>query len=176
MAKNLKTTKYNDGTAIPLVTNSTEWSNLITAGYCWYNNDEAGYKNTYGALYNWHTVNTGKLCPTGWHAPTDSEWTTLTDYLGGTSVAGRRLKEAGTTHWYSPNTGATNESRFTALPGGYRSRSGTFDDIGYYGHWWSSSEYTARAYYRYLSYNSAAIISYYYSMRFGMSVRCVRDY
>jgi uncharacterized protein (TIGR02145 family) len=177
MAENLKTTKYNDSADIPLITNSTEWYDFLTPGYCWYNNDEAGYKNTYGALYNWKTVNTGKLCPTGWHVPTDSEWTTLTDCLGGTTIAGMKLKEVGTTHWDSPNTGATNESRFTALPGGYRGRYGTFNDIGYYGHWWSSSEYTmARAYFRYLSYNSAGIIRYYHSKRLGLSVRCIRDY
>ena len=88
MVENLKTTKYNDGTAIPLVTDNTAWGALTTPGYCWYNNDSATYKNTYGALYNWYAVNTGKLAPTGWHVPTDSEWTVLTTYLGGQSVAG----------------------------------------------------------------------------------------
>jgi len=176
MAENLKTTKYNDGTAIPLVTNSTEWSNLTTPGYCWYNNDEASYKNTYGALYNWYTVNTEKLCPTGWHVPTDSEWVTLTDYLGGISVAGGKLKETGTTHWKNPNTGATNESGFTALPGGYRSNDGAFDDVGYYGSWWSSTEYsTTNAYSRRLYYNYAYFYRLYYNKKLGYSVRCVRD-
>jgi len=88
MAENLKTTKYNDGTFIPLVTDSTAWGNLSTPGYCWYNNDAATYKNTYGALYNWFTVNTGKLSPKGWHIPSDTEWETLITYLGGESLAG----------------------------------------------------------------------------------------
>jgi len=88
MKESLKTTKYNDGTSIPLVTEPTTWSNLTTPGYCWYNNDQATYKATYGALYNWFTVNTGKLCSTNWHVPSDTEWTTLTDYLGGANVAG----------------------------------------------------------------------------------------
>jgi len=88
MAENLKTTKLNDGTSIPLVTSSATWGTLSTPAYCWYNNDEASYKVTYGALYNWYTVNTGKLCPSGWHIPNDAEWTTLTNYLGGLSLAG----------------------------------------------------------------------------------------
>ena len=99
MVENLKTTKYNDGTSIPLVTDATDWHNLLTPGYCWNNNDEATYKATYGALYNWYTVNTGNLCPTGWHVPGDAEWTTLTTYLGGEDVAGGKLKEVGITHW-----------------------------------------------------------------------------
>ena len=96
MVENLKTTKYNDGTAIPLVTDSTAWLNLTTPGYCWYNNDAATYKNTYGALYNWFTVNTSKLAPSGWHVPTDAEWTTLITYLGGETVAGGQMKSTGT--------------------------------------------------------------------------------
>jgi len=177
MAENLKTTKYNDGTAIPLVTNSTEWGNLTTPGYCWYNNDEASYKNTYGALYNWHTVNTGKLCPTDWHVPADAEWTTLVNYLGGSNVAGAKMKETGTTHWVTPNTGATNESGFTALPDGNRYFYGTFYDIGYIGYWWSSTEYSATSAYCWtLGYGSAYIYRHYYSKELGLSVRCVRDY
>ena len=103
MAENLRTTKYNDGTAIPLVTDNTTWANLTTPAYCWYNNDAKTNGSTYGALYNWYSVNTKKLCPTGWHVPNDTEWTTLTTYLGGTAVAGGKLKETGTAHWYSPN-------------------------------------------------------------------------
>ncbi len=120
MAENLKTTRYNDGTPIPLVTDSLEWDNLVTPAYCWYRNDPVTYGETYGALYNLHVVSTGILCPSGWHVPSDAEWTVLSDYLGGESVAGGKLKEAGTTHWYTPNAGATNETGFTALPGGIR--------------------------------------------------------
>ena len=116
MVENLKTTRYNDGSPIPFVTDSSSWSNLTTPGYCWYNNDTTN-KNTYGALYNWFAVNTGKLAPTGWHVPTDDEWTTLTTYLGGESIAGGKLKETGTTHWRTPNAGATNEIGFTASSG-----------------------------------------------------------
>ena len=119
MGENLKTTKYNDGTSIPNVIDKVAWSNLTTPGYCWYNNDVAN-EITYGALYNWHAVNSNKLAPLGWHIPTDTDWTTLTDYLGGNNIAGGKLKDAGNTHYLSPNTGATNSSGFTALPGGYR--------------------------------------------------------
>jgi len=181
MIENLRATKYNDGTAIPLVTDNTAWSNLTTPGYCWYNNDAATYKNTYGALYNWFTVNTGKLAPTGWHVPTDAEWTTLTTYLGGES-AGGKLKstgtiEAGTGLWYSPNTGATNESGFTAVPAGSRIYDdGAFGDVGYNGYWWSSSESnTGYAWFRYLYYDYSGVYGFDYFKSNGFSVRCVRD-
>ena len=118
MAENLKTTKYNDGTDILNITNTTESINLSTPGYCWYLNDAYKYKNIYGALYNWYVLNTGKICPAGWHVPSNLEWTTLTTYLGGDSVADRKLKETGTTHWINTYTGVTNSSGFTALPGG----------------------------------------------------------
>lgn len=174
MKENLKTTKYKDGTAIPLVTNNTEWSALATPAYCWYNNDEATYKAVYGALYNWHTVNTGKLCPTGWHVPTDAEWTTLTTYLGGESVAGGKLKETGTIHWTTPNTGATNESGFTALPGGYRELDGSFKTINYNGNWWSSTEAsTSHVWYRGL-YETTTVRSS-HAKGVGFSVRCIKD-
>jgi len=176
MKENLRTTKYKDGTEIPLVTDNTAWSNLATPGYCWYNNDATTYKNTYGALYNWYTVNTGKLCPTGWHVPTDAEWTTLTTFLGGAGGAGGKLKEAGTTHWLSPNTGATNETGFTALPGGRRSYNGTFDDIGSNGYWWSATESTATlAWGRLMGYYHSYVYSSTNSKEYGFSVRCVRD-
>jgi uncharacterized protein (TIGR02145 family) len=115
--ENLRTTHLTDGTPIPIKTNPAEWKTLETPGCCWYENNEAN-KNIYGVIYNWHTVNTGKLCPTGWHVPSDADWTTLTTYLGGESLAGGFLKEGGTAHWQSPNTGATNQSGFTALSGG----------------------------------------------------------
>ncbi len=177
MTENLKTTKYNDGTDIPLVTDGTAWSILTTPGYCWYNNDQAAYGNTYGALYNWYPVETGNLCPDGWHVPSDAEWTQLTDYLGGESVAGGKLKETGTTHWNSPNTGATNESSFTALPGGQRSYNGAFLDIGYNGYWWSSTEDGATyAWRRDLDYGYAGVgREPPYGKKNGFSVRCVRD-
>ena len=176
MAENLKTTTYKNGTSIPLVTDNTEWGNLTTFGYCWYNNDEASNKSTYGALYNQFTVASANLAPTGWHIPTDAEWTTLTDFLGGESVAGGKLKEKGTIHWLSPNGGATNETSFTALPGGFRSTSGTFSEIGDHGLWWSSSEYlTNDGWYRYMDNISSSVSRNYSSKMAGLSVRCVRD-
>jgi uncharacterized protein (TIGR02145 family) len=176
MAENLKTTKYNDGTSIPLVTDYTEWSNLNSQGYCWYDNDQSTYGNTYGALYNWYTVNTGNLCPAGWHVPTDEEWTTLITYLGGEDVAGGFLKETGTTHWNSPNTG-TNQTGFTAVPGGYRYyNGGSFNTIGFYGYWWSATEYSSTdAWYRSMTYDFSSVTRSGLNKQFGFSVRCLRD-
>ena len=181
MAGNLKTTKYNDGTAIPNVTDGTAWAALTTPSYCWYDNDATTYKATYGALYNWYTVNPtsngGKnVCPTSWHVPTDAEWATLTTYLGGDAVEGGKLKETGTTHWITPNTGATNETGFTALPGGNRLVSGTYFNFGYYGSWWNSTEgSTPDAYFRFMYYSNSNGYGGVTSKLFGLSVRCLRD-
>ncbi len=183
MAENLRTTKYNDGTSIPNVTNEGLWNYSTTQGYCWYNND-VNNKNTYGGLYNWFTVNTGKLCPAGWHVPTRTEWTTLTTFLGGENVAGGKLKEAGTTHWLSPNTGATNETGFSALPGGYRSSWGYFSisGIGAEGGWWSSTDEPSLreglqgiGYYWLLSYNNSVSQAPMNNFSFGYSIRCLKN-
>lgn len=177
MASNLKTTKYNDGTAIPLVTADTDWAHLLSPGYCWYDNDTVN-KRDYGALYNWYAVNTGKLCPTGWHVPTDAEWTILTTYLGGESVAGGKLKESGTSHWYRPNTGATNETGFSALPGGFRDYylGGPFIYDGYSGHWWSSTElFLAYAWNQSMSSRNSNVNRFYDDEHCGFSVRCIKD-
>ena len=129
---------------------------------------------TYGVLYNWPAAQSA--CPSGWHLPSDAEWTTFTDDLGGASVAGGKLKEAGTAHWNSPNIGATNESGFTALPGGYRLSSGTFYDIGVNGIWWSSTEYsTSSAWRRGLSYSLSIVGRLSNGRENGLSVRCLRD-
>ncbi|MFH0841473.1 MAG: FISUMP domain-containing protein [Bacteroidota bacterium] len=174
MAENLKTTKYNDGTFIPNVTDNASWEALTTPAYCWYNN-ASSYKVPYGALYNWYTVITGKLCPTDWHIPNDIEWSTLTTYLGGESIAGNKLKEAGTTHWRSPNTGATNESGFTALPSGLR-QSGFSSNISWDGVWWSITEYSiAAANYRSMNYDYIGVFITHDYKFFGYSVRCVKD-
>ena len=178
MVENLKTSKYNDGTAIPLVTANSAWSALTTPGYCWYNNDSTANRNTYGALYNWYAVNTRKLAPTGWHVPTDSEWTILTTSLGDTGIAGGKLKEAGTTHWDSPNTGATNTSGFSALPGGWRggtSGSGAFYGVGIEGYWWSSTAYDVLNSWNRSMYNNNASVGRFNNRDFdGFSVRCVK--
>ena len=176
MVENLKTTKYNDNTSIPLVTNSKEWAALSAPGYCWYFNDRAFYKNTYGALYNWYALNTGKLCPTGWHVPSDAEWTVLSDYLGGESVAGGQLKEITYTHWKSPNLYATNKTGFTALPGGYRYENGPFYYNGDLGIWWSSTEFDNQsAWDRLLDHYTGSIYRSPYSKNYGLSVRCLQD-
>lgn len=168
MIENLKTTKYKDGTSIPNVIDNVAWYNLITPGYCWYNNDIT-YKSTYGALYNWYSVSTGKLCPTGWHVPTDGEWTVLTNALGGNSNAGGKMKEEGTAHWESTNSDATNSSGFTALPGGTRPDD-IFYDIGISGYWWSSSSMCKQ-----LSSTQKYIWSANVDVGRGLSVRCVKD-
>jgi uncharacterized protein (TIGR02145 family) len=176
MAENLKTTKYSDGTIIPLVTDNTSWSNLTTPGYCWYNNDPTSYKNTYGALYNFYAVSTGKLCPTGWHVPTDAEVTTLTTYLGGASVAGGKLKEIGTTHWSSPNTDATNESGFTAISSGGRNYLGTYVSNGIEFYLWTSTEYDyTTSWNRDISYTYADIFRHNNNKHNGFSVRCIMN-
>jgi uncharacterized protein (TIGR02145 family) len=176
MVENLRTTKYNDGTDIPLVTDSAAWSTLTTPGYCWYNNDLATYKSDYGALYNWYTIYTGNLCPTGWHVPTIGDWKILSDYLIGDSITGAKLKEIDTTHWNFPNTGATNESGFTALPGGGRNFNGSFDLIGKYGYWWTNSQYIHNdIYYQFISYVGSNLNQGTNSKNLGFSVRCVKD-
>ena len=142
--------------------------------------------NTYGVLYNWPAAMNGAassttnpsgvqgVCPTGWHLPSDEEWTILTNYLG--SMAGGRMKETGTTHWNSPNTGATNETGFTALPGGLRYGSRTFGHIGTNGYWWSATEYYAAfAWYRLMYYVISDVYRTSYNKEVGLSVRCVRD-
>lgn len=176
LVENLRTTHYNDGTPIPLVTDNNQWGSLISPAYCWYNNDSARYFESYGALYNWYAVDTDKLCPKGWHVSTDSDWTELTTTLGGDSIAGGKLKEAGTEHWNDPNIGGTNEYGFTALPGGYRNFDGQFFGISGNGNWRSTDEYDAtNAWYWYIIYNHTDCYKYYGSKKGGFSVRCVKD-
>jgi len=177
MDKNLDVTTYRNGDTIAYVTNSTAWAALTTGAWCYYNNDPST-NATYGKLYNWYAVNDSRgLAPAGWHVPSDAEWTTIETCLGGSSVAGGAMKVTGTTTWTSPNTGATNSSGFAGLPGGYRYYyDGSFNDVGYYGYWWSSTEYnTTNAWYRYLYYNNGSIFRNLTDKRNGFSVRCLRD-
>lgn len=176
MKENLKTTKFNDGSIIPFVTNNDAWPNATNGAYTWYYNDEAKYKATYGALYNWYAIETGKLSPAGWHIPSDKEWATLIDFLGGINVAGRKLKETGTTHWKSLNSEATNASGFTALPGSYRNSDGRFGDIGFKGYWWSASK--EAAYYAWdfsISGDISNVTKDFHYIDLGFSVRCIKD-
>jgi uncharacterized protein (TIGR02145 family) len=181
MMTNLDVKTYRDGTVIPQVTDASEWAGLTTGAWCYYNND-AAKGAIYGKLYNWYAVNNtenGGLAPQGWHIPTDAEWTTLGNFLGGNDVAGGKLKEAGTLNWRSPNTNASNESGFSALPGGTRSISGNFLSVlpgGSYGYWWSATEQTSgNAWYRSLGYQSGSLGRSVNLKLGGFSVRCIRD-
>lgn len=177
MVENLKTTRYNDNTSIPLITDSTVWFNLTTPGYCWYSNDAVTYKNLSGALYNWYSINTGKLAPIGWRIPTDDDWTVLTTFLGGDSVAGGKLKETGTKNWQNPNISASNETGFTAIPGGYRSADGYFSKNKEFGYWWSSSEIMHSEYIwtRGIYNDYSNVFRGDVSKKVGFSIRCVRN-
>jgi len=176
MAENLKTTRYNDGTEIPLVTNTEAWGKLTTPGYCWYNNDEAAYKDPYGALYNGPTVSTGKLCPTGWHVPTREEWQQLRVFLNDTITGGGKMKEAGTTHWLTPNKGADNSSGFTALAAGIRYFEGSFSSVLYSTCIWSATEIDSNdEWYLSLYFGDAIIKINHSSKKHGFSVRCLKD-
>ncbi len=176
LVENLRTTKFNDGTPVPLVTSGSAWIALSTPGYCWLNND-VGYKNIYGALYNWFAVSSGKLAPTGWHVATDDEWEILVTFLGGEAEAGGKLKEAGLHHWASPNEGADNSTGFTGLPGGARDgTTGFFASLGTQCDFWTISEYGAPlALDRSLFYYDAAVSSGADSKKDGNSVRCIKN-
>jgi uncharacterized protein (TIGR02145 family) len=140
MAENLKVRHYRNGDSIPDITDGDEWPDLSSGGLCSYDNDPNNAL-IYGHLYNWYAVNDSRnIAPLGWHVPYESELQRLVDYLGGDSVAGGKLKEAGLAHWLSPNAGATNSSGFTALPGGYRFGGGTFEYLGARGIFWSYME------------------------------------
>ncbi len=175
MAENLRVTHYRNGNPIPNITNSTDWYSLITGARCFYSNDSATNNPKYGGLYNWYAVNDSRnLCPVGWHMPSDDEWTTLTTYLGGVSVAGGPMKRA--IQWNSPNTGATNTSGFSGIAGGIRGNWGNCVSIGDVGIWWTVTETgTTTALYRMLN-NMETIVDFYDSPKhYGYSVRCVRD-
>jgi uncharacterized protein (TIGR02145 family) len=172
MAENLKTTRFNDGAEITFTPAGTAWAGLSMPGYCWYNNDSV----VYGALYNWHAVSKSNICPAGWHVPSDEEWSVLTNFVGGESLAGENLKEPGTNHWLTTNVRISNEAGFTALPGGYRFAEGTYGNIRRYGYWWSSSESsTADAYCRDMlsSYSNTNRTNS--GKNNGFSVRCLKD-
>ena len=172
LAEDLKTTRYNDGTAIPYVGGDVEWKNLRSAAFCWYNNDESN-KTVYGALYNWYTTNTGKLCPIGWHVASNSDWETLINYCGGWEVAGGKLKEAGTAHWEAPNIGAINEFGFTALPGaGRRPEDGKFSALGRILGYWCPPRCGD---FRSLAHDRAWIYLTEGSASGGCNVRCVKN-
>ncbi len=176
MAENLKVTHYRNGDAITKVTDFTTWAGLSTGAYCEYDNDVNNVA-VYGRLYNWYSVTDSRnIAPVGWHVASDAEWQTLVDYLGGYAAAGGRMKEVGTTHWLSPNTGATNESGFSALHGGYRSGYDYDNSMFRDAFFWSSTESGSNAAQsRGLSYSHSAVGRYSSYKVDGFSVRCVKD-
>lgn len=176
LMENLQVTTLNDGTVITLISDPVTWSNLTSSGLCWYDNNNSN-KSTYGGLYNWYVVNTGKLCPAGWHVPTQTEWMILVDLFGGIDRAGGKLKEMSTYQWLSPNIDATNESRFTALPGGARVGSnGFFMEIGTGAHFWSNTYFNeADALYFGLANTTGIVYSTNADKRNAFSVRCLKD-
>lgn len=179
MAENLKTTRLVDGSPIQLVEKYEEWANLTLPAYCWYNNDSLNGQE-FGALYNYYVVESDQLCPEGWHVPTDEDWIALEIFNDGAGVAGGPMKEAGTAHWKGPNTSASNDCGFTALPGGYRSYNGTFNLMRIEGFWWSSTEKSwygskATVLYRNLSYDDQSLMRDVADKPNGFSVRCVKN-
>ena len=178
MSENLKTSRYRNGGSIPYVLGNSAWAALTTGAWSNYDHDAAN-DPIYGKLYNWYTTLGDTLCPTGWGIPTDAEWTTLTTYLGGEIVAGGKMKSVGTTYWNSPNTGATNESGFSALPGGARYSDGSFVRVRDYAIFWSANDlsdnYSLTCY---LKFNFSFVdrtVDTTYAKSYGASVRCLRD-
>jgi len=176
MAENLRSIKLNDGTPIPYVSVNNTWSNMTSMAYSYYGNDSTTYKFKSGALYNWYTVDTKKLCPSGWHVPSNADWVSLNTYLGVDTLAGGKLKDNSSAYWYSPNLHATNETGFTALPCGYRFYNGSYNNYGLSGNWWTATEYsTTSAWYRYLIYADGKLGKNFYDKTYGFSVRCIKD-
>ena len=184
MAENLRTALLNDSSSILdncshiiTVLNDIGYINVLTTGYCWYNNLNDTTKNHFGALYNFYAVETERLCPIGWHVPSEAEWNTLTDYLGGKSIAGGILKESGLRYWNNPNKGATNESGFNALPGGRRySSHNTFCEIREFGYWWTStSKSVGIASTKYMFYDNTAVLDREFPKTTACSIRCIKN-
>jgi uncharacterized protein (TIGR02145 family) len=182
MAENLKASKYNDGTAIPKVTDNSAWLDITTGA--WDYNNDASNNTKYGKLYNWYVVSpetngNKNVCPLGWHVPSDIEWSVVSEYLGGKSVAGGKMKEVGISSWKSPNKDANNISLFTGLPGGFKPGvANEGGNIGEAGFWWSSSEdeeFNDDACFRSLYYASGNLGKSTYSKQCGMSIRCIQD-
>jgi uncharacterized protein (TIGR02145 family) len=178
LKKDLKTTSYSNGDSIGTNTTATlDITNEPTPKYQWAYDGNEGNVEIYSRLYTWYAATDDRnICPTGWHVPTEADWSTLTTFLVGEYVAGGKLKETGIIHWKNPNIGATNESGFTALPGGYRHGNGTFYDIGVTGNWWSSTEVSTNNAWCYTMCNNLRNINKHYSKKTNnLSVRCVRD-
>lgn len=177
MAENLRVTHYQSGDPIPRVLDKKQWMNQERDAYCVYDNKDY-YSSTYGFLYNWYAVtDTRNLAPKGWHVPKIEEWQELIIYLGGENIAGGKLKEKDTYHWDSPNIGATNEYSFDALPGGYRYDDGTYAALGYYGNYWSTTDWKHGIWYINLASGAANVLvdKYAVDKTEGISIRCIKD-
>ena len=176
MLENLRTTRYQNGEAIPMVTDGPQWNKLTTGAFCNYEHD-ASYGLTYGHLYNWYAiVDTRDICPDGWHVPSDEDWDILSSFLGGDLVAAGKMKETKAGSWNAPNVEATNVSGFTALPGGYRSVRGEFHSLGSYTFLWSSTPYAPEtAWCRYFQNGSDRMDRIDNYKAFGFSIRCIKD-
>lgn len=196
MAENLRTTKYNDGKPIPMVTVAATWANLKTSAYCWYNNDSVNNKTRYGAIYNWYAISTGKLAPKGWRIPSDSDWSVLENYLKANACNYNLSK---TSNDYAKSLSAKilwsgssvvgavgntdyptfrNKTGFSALPGGYRIEDGTFSNEGNIGYWWTATinpKTISKAWYRYIYYDETAVGRNNYLKARGYSIRCVKN-
>ncbi|MDO9511409.1 MAG: FISUMP domain-containing protein [Bacteroidales bacterium] len=176
LKQNLKVTHYNNGNPIPNVTDIATWANLTTGARCYYNNDSTAYDSVYGALYNWYVAQDPNICPAGWHVSSNAEWQTTETFLGGASIAGGKMKEAGTIHWASPNFGASNSSEFTGLPGGMRDPSGVFSSYRENGFWWTTTAYNASsAWSTYLWFQFAGVDHNPTPKKYGLSIRCIKD-
>ncbi|HOO98092.1 MAG TPA: fibrobacter succinogenes major paralogous domain-containing protein [Bacteroidales bacterium] len=194
MAENLRAVKFNDGTRIPRIKDNEQWEKTTEPAYCWYDNNRSLYgKSMFGPLYNWYTVNTGKLCPAGWHVPSKEEWETLISFAGDSipadlgylpverETAGIKLKESGNEHWaFNDTINSTDAYGFTALPGGFRTINGVFWDIGNQGSWWSSSEYpndpeNKDAVNVEMDFDRNGVTVIHQYRQTGMSVRCIKD-
>jgi len=177
LKQNLRTTHYNNGVAIPDVTSNSAWASVSTGARCYYDNDSVANDSLYGPLYNWFAVSSNNnLCPAGWHIPTNLEWETTETSLGGAMIAGGKMKESGTLHWLSPNTGASNSTDFTGLPGGMRDPvNNNFRNFGENGLWWTSTAIGTNAYSTYMWNQFAGIDHNLTPKRYGFSVRCIKD-
>jgi uncharacterized protein (TIGR02145 family) len=177
MAQNLKSIRLSDGTIIPTVIEDSLWARITTPGLCWYNNDSSKYQNIYGPLYNFYTVNTGLLCPVGWHVPTRADWDILSSFLGGDNIAGGKLKQSDGSHWKEPNPCIVSDFRFVALPGGCRRNfNGVFVDLGYTGNWWTST--SDNVYYsesKSMFHDNMLLNRFISDKRKGFSVRCIKN-
>ena len=177
LAENLRTTRYRNGDPISLVTDSAVWTSSTTGAYCNYWNLVAN-ATIYGRLYNGHAISDGRnIAPAGWHVPSEKDWNTLTNYLGGELVTGGKLKETGFSHWATPNTDAVDLAGFTALPAGYRNEMGWFGNQHISAIFWSSTPYDAtHTWYRYMYYHYGGMYKdFYHDLQHGFSVRCVYD-